>query len=287
MVRTLSGARIQIAAILPAEPCYVNADASQFDTALVNLAVNARDAMAGEGRITIEVKAVDAVPAIRAQAAMRGAYVAVSLGDTGSGIPREIVDQIFEPFFTTKETGKGTGLGLSQVIGFATQSGGDVSVDSVVGAGTTFTLYLPRAAAPGEPVPAIETDAMVDGHGTRVLMVEDNVDVGSFAVQSLNDLGYVTVLALNAKAALAELAAGADRFDLVFSDVVMPGMSGIELAQDIRRLYPTLPVVLTSGYSHVLAQSGTHGFELLYKPYSIEQLSRILNRTAAQRKRTT
>ncbi len=285
MVGTLTGSRIAVATDLPEHPTYVEVDPSQFDTALVNLAVNARDAMDGEGRITIAVRAVDAVPAMRTHPDRDGTYVAVSLSDTGSGMSADIVQRIFEPFFTTKGVGKGTGLGLSQVFGFAKQSGGDVAVASVVGEGTTFTLYLPRVAAPA-PAAAVEvSEALTDGHGTRVLVVEDNVDVGTFTVQSLTDLGHVTTLATDGPAALEELARDATRFDVVFSDVVMPGMDGIELGQEIRRLYHDLPVVLTSGYSHVLAQNGTHGFELLHKPYSVEQLSQVLHKTAVWRRR--
>ena len=284
MMRTLTGSRVQITTELPDMPCFVNADASQFDTALVNLAVNARDAMAGEGRITIKVHAVEAIPAVRSHPAIAGSF-AVSLTDTGTGIPANMIERIFEPFFTTKETGKGTGLGLSQVFGFAKQSGGDITVESVPGEGTTFTFYLPRVAAPEQANTTEELDALVDGQGTRVLVVEDNIDVGTFAVQSLSDLGYITVLAADGAAALAELAKGADKFDVVFSDVMMPGMSGIELGKEIRRLYHDLPVVLTSGYSHVLAQNGTYGFELLHKPYSVEQLSQILRKAASWQRR--
>ena len=126
----------------------------------------------------------------------------------------------------------------------------------------------------------------MDGHGVRVLVVEDNEDVGSFATLSLQELGYDTLLVANADGALAMLARDPDRFDVVFSDVVMPGMNGIELGQEIRRRHPRLPVVLTSGYSHVLAQNGTFGFELLHKPYSVEDLSRVLRKAAGWRQGT-
>ena len=285
MVRTLTGSRIEIVTDLPEQMCCVNADTSQFDTALVNMAVNARDAMDGEGRLTIRVRSVDHIPGARGHGAIRGAFVAVAISDTGTGIPDALRDQIFEPFFTTKGVGHGTGLGLSQVFGFAKQSGGDVLVSSQVGHGTTFTLYLPEVSGAEQATRKEDPGAPMDGHGTRVLVVEDNADVGTFAVQTLSDLGYVPVLANNAAEALAELAKDAGRFDVVFSDVVMPGMSGIELGQEIRRLYDGLPVLLASGYSHVLARNGTYGFELLHKPYSVEQLSRLLRKVSTRQHR--
>ncbi|MCJ2050095.1 ATP-binding protein [Methylobacterium sp. J-070] len=285
MMGTLTGSRIQIVTDLPEETCFVHADPSQFDTALVNMAVNARDAMDGEGQLLIRVRPVDAMPAMRGQAAVPAAFVAVSISDTGVGIPADGLERIFEPFFTTKAVGQGTGLGLSQVFGFAKQSGGEVAVESEVGRGTTFTLYLPRVAGEGRAVDVSEPEPLMDGHGTCVLVVEDNADVGTFAVQTLTDLGYVTVLATNAEEALAELARDADRFDVVFSDVVMPGMNGIDLAHRIRAVHHDLPVLLASGYSHVLAENGAFGFELLHKPYSIEQLSRLLRKVATWQRR--
>jgi len=196
----------------------------------------------------------------------------------GIGIEPEMLGRIFEPFFTTKEPGKGTGLGLSQVYGFAKQSGGELQVESEVGRGSTFTLYLPQTEAklvvPPKQV-GEEADAPVDGR-RNVLLVEDNTQVGEFARQMLEDLGYVATWAPNAKAALELLVEDASRFDVVFSDVVMPGMNGVELGKAIRCRWPDLPVVLTSGYSHVLAHGGTQGFELLNKPYSVEGLSRVL-----------
>ncbi|WP_267427353.1 PAS domain-containing sensor histidine kinase [Methylobacterium sp. GC_Met_2] len=285
MIGTLAGARIAIVTDLPEQSCFVDADPSQFDTALVNMAVNARDAMGGEGRLTIRVGDVQRMPSARQHAAIDGDFVAITVTDTGSGISAKHLGQIFEPFFTTKGVGQGTGLGLSQVFGFAKQSGGEITVESEIGRGTTFTLYLPRVAAPASTVTDDEPPALVDGHGTCVLVVEDNAEVGTFAVQTLSNLGYVPVLAGNAEEALVELAKDADRFDVVFSDVVMPSMNGIELGQEIRRLYNDLPVLLASGYSHILAQSGTHGFELLHKPYSVEQLSRLLRKVGLRHRR--
>jgi PAS domain S-box-containing protein len=278
LIRPLVGARISIEIAIECEGCAVEADPNQFETALINLAVNARDAMDGEGHLTFRTRLAHEVPPIRGHAGSRGEFVAVSVSDTGSGIKPDLLGRIFEPFFTTKEVGKGTGLGLSQVYGFAKQSGGELQVESEPGRGTTFTLFLPKAearsvvspTAPGAEVIAVEA-------GRRnVLLVEDNTQVGEFAQQLLEDLGYEPTWAPNAQAALRLLEEDAAHFDVVFSDVVMPGMNGVELGQEIRRRWPDLRVILTSGYSHVLANGGAQGFELLRKPYSVEGLSKVL-----------
>jgi two-component system NtrC family sensor kinase len=286
IVGTLTGSPVEIVINLPEAPLYIDADAGQFETALINIAVNARDAMQGAGRLTITVRAADALPRTPPPPPPASAgFVAVSIADTGTGIPADQFERIFEPFFTTKQVGQGTGLGLSQVFGFAKQSGGEVDVESVVGEGSTFTLYLPRVAG-RDAVPNVTPveEAVVDGHGMSILIVEDNRDVGRFATDALGELGYVTVLKSNAADALAELAQHASRYDVVFSDVVMPGMTGIEMAQQIRARHADIPVVLTTGYSHVLAQNGTFGFELLQKPYSVEQLSRVLSKVGQWRR---
>jgi two-component system NtrC family sensor kinase len=300
MIGTLIGSRIEIETHGPSEPCFVNADAGQFETAMINMAVNARDAMDGRGKLTITVRTAAELPGVTAPAQKPGnqtpgvqnpadqnpaGYVAVSVEDTGVGIPQEQFGRIFEPFFTTKEVGQGTGLGLSQVFGFARQSGGEVVVASETGTGSTFTLYLPRVAGDSRPQQISAEDAPpLDGKGMSVLVVEDNIEVGRFATDALAELGYGTTLVENATHALEELAAGADRYDVVFTDVVMPGMTGIELAQEIRRYHADLPVVLTSGYSHALSEHGSDGFEVLQKPYSIEQLSRVLHKVARWRR---
>ena len=284
IIRTLTGARIEIVTRVPGGSCLINADAGQFETALINMAVNARDAMDGEGLLTIAVRSAAELPGPAPQPKSPHGYVAVSVEDTGVGVPQSALGRIFEPFFTTKEVGQGTGLGLSQVFGFAKQSGGEVTVTSEVGKGSVFTLYLPRVADDGRPqvVPA-EVPSAVDGRGTSVLVVEDNPEVGKFAADALAELGYSVTLVGNATHALEELMSDAGRFDVVFTDVVMPGMTGIDLAKEIRRRHSDLPVVLTSGYSHVLAQNGSYGFELLQKPYSVEQLSRILHKVGRWR----
>lgn len=282
MLDTVTGARVRVVSEFPDRPCFIKADRSQFETALVNMAVNARDAMNGEGVLTVRLASGLALPSIRGQAENSKSFVAVSLSDTGEGIPANILTQIFEPFYTTKEVGKGTGLGLSQVFGFAKQSGGDVAVDSAPGKGATFTIYLREVdqIVESAPKPAAVEPAPRGG-GQRVLVVEDNPEVGSFATQTLQDLGYVTSWAVNASEALTMLEEAETPFDVIFSDVVMPGMNGLDLGRRIRILYPGLPVVLASGYSEVLAEEGRSGFELLHKPYSVDELSRVLREATA------
>ena len=283
MLDTVTGARIHVDLALPGSGCFVRCDRSQFETALINMAVNARDAMDGAGTLTLRLSADQPMPAIRGHAGSRSAFAAVSLTDSGTGIASDDLGRIFEPFFTTKGVGKGTGLGLSQVFGFAKQSGGDVDVESALGRGTTFTLFLPQAEAPAaDDLSAPVADDTTDGAGRRVLVVEDNIEVGRFATQILEDLGYETEWSTNAEAALERLDGDGGGFDAVFSDVVMPGMGGIALAEELRRRLPALPVVLASGYSHVLAEEGSHGFELLHKPYSADQLSRVLRRVCGR-----
>ena len=211
--------------------------------------------------------------------------MAISLSDTGVGIAPDRLVQIFEPFYTTKEVGRGTGLGLSQVYGFAKQSGGDVAVESEVGRGTTFTIYLPRTEQVRNDDASSEERSLAavkDGRGRRVLVVEDNIEVGQFSTQLLQDLGYETTWAANAAEALSCLESGAS----LRCGVLRRGDAGPQrhrAGQRIRLRYPNLPVILTSGYSHVLAEKGRHGFELLQKPYAAEELSRVLRRVSRHR----
>ncbi|TCP29526.1 response regulator receiver domain-containing protein [Sphingomonas sp. BK235] len=283
MIDTVTGARVAVRLRLPATPCYVRADLSQFETALVNMAVNARDAMDGAGTLTIEVRCGASLPPLRGHAGSPGKFVAVSLTDTGSGITSGDMQRIFEPFFTTKDVGKGTGLGLSQAFGFAKQSGGDIEVTSEAGAGATFTLYLPEAQSGPEAID--ETPAGTssgEGAGLCVLVVEDNEEVGRFSTQALEELGYKTRWVATAEEALRVLERGKAGFDVVFSDVVMPGIGGLELAKKLSRDMPELPVVLASGYSHVIAQEGSHGFTLVHKPYSADEVSRVLRAVTSE-----
>jgi len=283
MVRPLVGSRIRVETEIADPQSFTVADIAQFETALINLVVNARDAMHGEGELEISVRKVDLTPHMDGHPGRAGSFVAISVRDTGTGIAPENLTAIFEPFFTTKEVGKGTGLGLSQAFGFAKQSGGDIAVASHLGQGSTFTIYLPEAAepAPQEKRTIAREEAATSDRPYRVLLVEDNDEVGRFSTGLLEDLGYVVKRACNASEAIDLFAEDEFAADLVFSDVVMPGMNGLELATLIRERYPGVPVVLTSGYSNVLADNAHSGFELIQKPYSVEALSRILRKVLA------
>jgi signal transduction histidine kinase len=280
MLGVVLGPRIQLSLETNCENCSIEADLAQFEAALVNLSVNARDAMDGEGKLTIEISTIGELPP-GIDIPSEGPFISVSVADTGVGIAQDALERVFEPFFTTKEAGKGTGLGLSQVYGFVKQSGGDIRVESEVGRGTVFTLYLRKAEEGRERETACGSAQARSPGGGRVLIVEDDAAVGAFAEQALAQLGFETVLATGAADALERLEAGGDAFNIMFSDVVMPGMDGVRFAAKVRARWPGLPIVLTSGYSHVLAQEGSHGFPLLPKPYSMEALADILHRELA------
>lgn len=275
---------IEIKPELPTFPCYAKIDPSQFEIALTNLVANALDAMPRGGTLRLAVQCGVEKPMIRGHAGASGPFIAIEVTDTGIGITSDHVAHVFEPFFTTKGVGKGTGLGLSQVYGFAKQSGGDVDVASILNDGSTFTLYLPEASL--EPARMAETVRPTIAHlaqnaGQRILIVEDNLEVGEFASQILADLGYEMVWAKSAEEALDWIDRNGERFDAVFSDVMMPGIGGLALARELRRRYRDLPIVLTSGYSDVLVREGHDGFEFLRKPYSAEEVSRMLSAVIA------
>jgi PAS domain S-box-containing protein len=279
LLRPLIGDGVQISTEVPAEPCLALADVCQFETALVNLAINARDAMKGRGRIDIRVEIVGSAPGARGASQALGEFVAISVRDTGPGIPPEMRDRVFEPFFTTKAIGQGTGLGLSQVYGFVKQSGGELDLQSGTG-GAAFTLYLPRTTQTATERPAADNPAPTNTGGLRVLVVEDNEEVGVFCVELLKDLRHRPALARTAVDALAMIEAGGDAYDIVFSDVVMPGMSGLELADHLKRTRPKLPVLLASGYTPVMAQGRARGVRLISKPYAPHELATALEGVA-------
>ncbi|HEV2080658.1 MAG TPA: PAS domain S-box protein [Allosphingosinicella sp.] len=281
MLRPVMGSRIEVEVVSECDPCHTEADITQLETAILNMSVNARDAMGGEGKLTITVSAETGIQLEDGSGEREGEFVAIKVSDTGEGIAPDQLGRIFEPFFTTKRVGQGTGLGLSQVFGFAKQSGGEVRVESEVGVGTTFSLYLPKVEAP-EHRSNRGNDAALAQKAPNgcVLVVEDNCHVGEFATQLLADLGYETVLAPDAEAALKLIEEG-QQVDVMFTDVVMPGMSGVDLAKEFERRRPGVPVVLASGYSHILAEEGAHGFPLLQKPYSVEALSKAIRAALA------
>ena len=259
------GERIRIETSLGGS-CPVTVDRNQLQSAILNVASNARDAMPEGGTLKITVSVV------RSESGESMSAVAIS--DSGTGMDAETASRIFEPFFTTKKTGKGTGLGLSQVYGFATQSGGDVLVKSEPGEGTTVTILLPCSEA--APMIAGKSDEAPVPNQPRavILVVEDNEEVGHFAETLLTELGHLVTLATSGEEAL-ELAR-ANEYDIVFSDVVMPGMGGLRLAEQLAQEKPGLPVILATGYSQEIAQSGSGGRPVILKPYRLATLSQAL-----------
>ena len=250
----------------------IDADAGALELALLNLAFNARDAMSKGG--SLKISAHNQVLSGKPES-LRGEHVVLRVSDTGSGMPREVMDRVFEPFFTTKSFGEGTGLGLSQVFGFAKQIGGAVEVDSEPGKGSTFTLYLPASCG-------ADTSDWMNGKEAlgRVLIVEDDMFVAELASDMLGELGFESTITHSAKEALERLAGG-DRPKLVFTDVVMPGgITGIELARKLRERFPELPILLTTGYSEQV--SGTQGFPVLQKPYEMGALAGAIGKLLKQ-----
>lgn len=281
LLRPTLGEQIEIESILEQGIASALVDPSQLANALINLAINARDAMPDGGKIVLKTAEVvlDKAYARRHADVRPGVYVMLAVSDTGVGMSAELRDRVFEPFFTTKEEGKGTGLGLSMVYGFAKQSGGHVKINSELGQGTTIRLYLPVAV--GEAEADMPMAAPAQGLGETILVVEDDRLVREFVVAQLQSLGYRTVAAANAKAALAHLQSGAP-FDLLFTDVVMPGgMTGCQLADEIMKSRPATKVLYTSGYTEnagVPQGRPDRGALLLSKPYRKSALAGMIRR---------
>ena len=258
------------------------ADASEIENAVLNLAINARDAMPTGGAVLIETAECLVEPGNTEYGKLApGIYIRLSVSDTGTGMPPEVIQRAFEPFFTTKQPGKGTGLGLAMIYGLAHQAGGTATIYSEIGRGTTVNMYLPRVDAQGQRLstPTIAGE-LPNGAGETVLLVEDNEDVRQLARERLEGLGYKVLEADSGPKALQRLKATEDRIDIVFSDVVMPGqMSGYDVAAWVRDNKPGLKVLLTSGYPDEMARA--HGspamnLMLLRKPYSRAELARAL-----------
>ena len=272
--RTLRG-DVEVKTELADDLWPIKVDATEWELVVLNLCVNARDAMPEGGVITISARNAVQVR----QGKLEGDFVVVSVCDTGTGMSADVLTHIFEPFFTTKEIGKGSGLGLPQVYGFTQQSGGTITVASVVGEGTTVTMLLPRTAGPPvEPAPLRADDT--DRHNARsgsILLVEDNDEVAMLVTEMLRELGYRVTRAASAQGALGALADERE-IDLVFSDIMMPGtMSGMELALEVRRRRPGAPILLTTGYAGAAVQvAEVEDIEILSKPYAIEALDAAL-----------
>jgi signal transduction histidine kinase/ActR/RegA family two-component response regulator len=278
MLTRLIGEDIDFTLDLASDLGPVLADPGQLEQVLVNLAINARDAMPRGGQLTITTRNVElsAADAARHPDARAGAHVAVALRDTGVGMSPELQARIFEPFFTTKQIGHGTGLGLATVYGIVTQSGGFVDVTSAPGSGAVFTVYLPLARAIGEPQRRSVPAPLAPSGGTEtILLVEDEDAVRAIARRVLTKYGYTVIEAGNGPEALELLAAHESAIDVVLTDAVMPQMSGPELATAIEARRPDLPVIVMSGYTDVdLLRRGAldSGTSILAKPFTVETL---------------
>ena len=278
LVRRTLGERIHVESVVAGGLWNTMIDSNQVENAVLNLAINARDAMADGGNLTIEVANafLDDAYATAHDEVAAGQYVMLAVSDTGTGMPPDLVARVFEPFFTTKPEGQGTGLGLSQVYGFVKQSGGHIKIYSEVGQGTTVKLYLPRTRAPEEGLGPIATSP-IEGGNESILVVEDDEGVRAAVLDMLGELGYSVLKAANAEQALTILESGAN-IDLLFTDVVMPGpIKTRELARRAQELHPSIQVLFTSGYTqNAIVHNGRldDGVHLLSKPYRRDELAR-------------
>jgi PAS domain S-box-containing protein len=285
MLRRSLGEAIDIETVISGGLWNTLVDPGQVENALLNLAINARDAMAGTGKLTIEVgnAYLDEAYARQHMEVTPGQYVVLAVSDTGAGMTPEVMAQVFEPFFTTKPEGKGTGLGLSMVYGFVKQSGGHVKIYSEVGQGTTVKLYLPRSMEAEEVLAPLDTGPIVGGAET-ILVAEDDDEVRATVVESLTDLGYRVLRASDADSAWSIIDSGIP-IDLLFTDVVMPGkMRSPELARRARERLPNIAVLFTSGYTENAIVHGGRldaGVDLIGKPYTREALARKIRHVLA------
>lgn len=279
LIRHSMTSQIELSGQVDPQTAAVEVDPAELELALINLAVNAKDAMPDGGSVTLRIR--NAAPGEVPELA--GRFVVVAVCDTGAGIAADVLDRVFEPFFTTKETGKGTGLGLSQVFGFCTQSGGTARVASQPGVGTVVSMYLPASDKSPVDEKPLQSPAVV-ARG-RLLLVEDNVEVAEATVPLLQSFGYEVTLEPSADAAAGLLARQAQALDVVLTDIVMPGtLDGLGLARLVRQKYPELPVVLMTGYSSQLDRAIGEGFDVLPKPWQPEALAAVLAKVARKPK---
>jgi two-component system cell cycle sensor histidine kinase/response regulator CckA len=296
LLKRLIGEKVKLEVVHGRDLWPIKVDLSQFEQVIVNLAVNARDAMPEGGKLTVRTGNVSATEA--GQLAYKGMpaaeYVRIDVADTGTGIPADIVDKIFEPFFSTKEVGKGTGLGLSTVYGIVKQTGGFIYVDSEAGRGTSFHIFLPRhhpeqevqpdaPAAPKETAAAPKPRADLTGQGT-ILLVEDEEGLRSLNARGLRSRGYSVIEASNGVEALEALEEKNGAVDLVVSDVVMPEMDGPTLLKTMRGRNPDLKIIFVSGYAEDAFEKSlpeNQQFAFLPKPFSLSQLVAAVKETMA------
>ena len=278
LLRSALGERIALESVLSGGIWTISADINQLETAILNLALNARDAIVEYGKLTIETANIflDESYAEMHAEVTPGQYVMLAVSDTGSGMPKEVAARAFEPFFTTKEAGRGTGLGLSQVFGFVKQSGGHVKIYSEPGQGTTVKLYLPRLAASAVNIAKESESLVARTTGETILVVEDDEDVRSFTADVLSELGYRVTVAPDAHAALTALG-GLGGVDLLFTDVGLPGgINGRQLADEVQRRWPAVKVLFTTGYArNAIVHHGRldPGVALIVKPFTHSSLA--------------
>jgi signal transduction histidine kinase/ActR/RegA family two-component response regulator len=282
------GERIQVRTRFPEHAWAVCVDTNQLENAILNLAVNARDAMEGEGEMVIAVSHVTLAEGEVGELAS-GDYVRISVSDTGAGISSDVMERVFEPFFTTKPLGKGTGLGLSQIFGFARQSGGDVGIQSEIGKGTTVSLYLPRSAeaasgaAEQHPSFAAGTETARPRAGTAILVVEDDPRVSRSTVAALEELGYAPTACSGGREALDILERNGG-IELIVTDIMMPEMTGTELVRQATTLYPWIGILFVTGYVGEAGDAqGLAGYDILRKPFTVSALAEAVATALARR----
>jgi CheY-like chemotaxis protein len=285
MLRPTLGEQIEIESAFADEACVATVDPNQLATAILNLALNARDAMPDGGKLTLETGAayLDENYASMHPDVRPGRYALIAVSDTGTGIPAGMLDRVFDPFFTSKGPGKGTGLGLSMVYGFVKQSAGHVKIYSEEGHGTTVRMYLPPGMGALVASEAASAPAVEGGH-EKILVVEDDRLVRDYVLTQLRSLGYATLNAANGTEALALVETG-NEFDLLFTDVIMPGaMNGRQLADELKKKKPGLKVLFTSGYTeNAIIHHGRldSGVLLLAKPYRKSDLAQMIRKALA------
>jgi CheY-like chemotaxis protein len=264
------GTGIRFAADFGVREAWTHADANQLELAVLNLAINARDAMPDGGILTIKV----ALRETPDETVPAGHYVVIGVSDTGTGISPDVLSRVFDPFFTTKPVGKGTGLGLSQVYGIVRQAGGTARIHSEPGAGTTVELWLPMRDKTVAEVEAAQLEEEGAEMHERILVIEDDIDVRNFLVECLKMLGYRVTEAAHGRAGLERLSV--DVPDLLMVDFAMPGMNGLEVISEARRSHPDLPVILATGYADVDVTKESESFAVLRKPFQVGDLARTV-----------